>query len=81
VSYCAYNSTNRRLTTNGLYCVSSGEGYCNVDIVVLSAGRLVRHLTTVADGEACPSYPLKYDSVAKRLVKSTEAYVCYGYAV
>jgi hypothetical protein len=56
-------------------------GYCTDDVVVLSAGRLVTVSATVPDGSACATYPVKFDSTNRRLVRSKEAYVCYGYAV
>jgi hypothetical protein len=70
-----------RLTRNGVYCESSGAGYCIDDVVVLSAGRLVRVLASVPDRSACATHPVKYNSTARRLVRGTEANVCYGYAV
>jgi hypothetical protein len=81
VSYCAYSSTARRLTSNGVYCLSSGTGYCTDDVVVLSAGKLVRVSVSVPDGDKCATYPVKFDSTNRRLVRGTEAYTCYGYAV
>jgi hypothetical protein len=81
VSYCIYAATTRRLNKNGVYCASSGEGYCDNDIVLFSAGKLVRYLGTVADGSACPSYPVKYDATNRRLVRSSEAYTCFGYVL
>jgi hypothetical protein len=81
VSYCTYSSTARGLNKNGIYCLSSGAGYCNNDVIVFSAGKLVFAGGAVLDGTACPSYPVKYDSTNKRLIKSTEAYTCYGYVV
>lgn len=81
MSYVAYSSTARGLTRNGVYCVSSGADYCIDDVVVLSAGRLVRVSALVPDGSACATYPVKYNSTARRLVRGTEAYVCHGYAI
>jgi hypothetical protein len=79
MSYCGYNATARRLTRNGIYCMSSGEGYCHNDVILLSQNRLVWAGVTVPDGSACPSRPIKYDSANRRLVGGTEAYTCYGY--
>jgi hypothetical protein len=81
MSYCAYDLTARRLTKNGSYCVSLGTGYCTDDVVVFSAGRLVRIFYYVPNNSPCATYPVKYDSTARRLVRGTEAYVCYGYIV
>ena len=81
MSYCMYDSVTKRLTRNGAYCASTGAGECVNDMVLFSAGRLVRVFLSVPDGSACPSYPVKYDATNRRLVRSTEAYVCYGYVL
>jgi hypothetical protein len=59
--------------------MSSGTGYCTDDVVVFSANRLVRIYAYVPDRSACATYPVKYNSTARRLVRGTEAYVCLGY--
>jgi hypothetical protein len=81
VSYCAYSSTARRLTRNGVYCLSSGTGYCIDEVVVLSAGRLVHVSVDVPDGDKCATYPVKFDSTNKRLVRSSGQVTCYGYGI
>lgn len=81
MSYCAYSSTAMRLTSKGIYCASSGQGYCDNDIVLFVAGKLCRWYGVVSDGTECPSYPVKFDSTNRRLVKSTEAYTCFGYVL
>lgn len=81
MSYCAYKSIMGRLARIGTYCMSTGAGECLNEIIQLSAGRLVWVSANVPDGSACPRYPIKFDSTARRLVRSGEAYTCLGYVL